>query len=202
LAQLDFFALDEDVEDVLRFVYDQTDCRMFESRSRPGRSIREFPSLQLLLDSDHRDVNHGRFNLRFFSPAANFEPTFREIVLTETGKIKTIFDGVPVYQIVQGGYLDTEDDVLRWSTFSHWNEAGAKQRSTIPDEVLEQVDWKALRRVSGQIQRHIKNRLAVAKVRTRPVLSHAYSSMADGLRLFGGPGIVDSSSSRLEVLEN
>ena len=56
-----------------------------------------------------------------------------------------------------------------------------------------------MRRVSGKIQRHIKNKLAVAKVRTRPVLPAAYEGLNDSLTLWAGPGVVDKSSDLLEI---
>jgi hypothetical protein len=199
LAQLDFYALTSDIEQVLAFVFDQTDCRVFEAYSRPGHQLREFPTLNDLRDSDFLETNHGRYFVRLLSRSINVDPIIREFTLTKTGQLRQEVNSPGMFQIVEGHRIDIENDALSWSTFGHWNEAGAKQRSSYPDDLLEAVDWKMVRRVSGQIQRHIKNKLAVAKIRTRPVLPAAYEGLNDSLTLWAGPGIVDKSSDRLEV---
>ncbi len=201
MAQLDFYALRSDIELVLAFVFDQTDCLVFESYSRPGHELREFSSLDSLRESDFLEANHGRYFLRLLSRTINCEPAIREFTLTETGQIRQEINGPGMFQIVEGHRLDTQENALNWSTFGHWNEAGAKQRSSYPDDQLEAVDWIRMRRISGQIQRHIKNKLAVAKVRTRPVLPGAYNGLDDSLVLWAGPGTVDKSSDHLEVYD-
>lgn len=199
MAQLDFYALRSDIELVLEFVFDQTDCRVFESYSRPGYELREFLSLDSLRESDFLEANHGRYFLRLLSRSINCEPTVREFTLTKTGQTRQAVNAPGMFQITEGHRLDTQDDALSWSTFGHWNEAGAKQRSNYPDDLLEAVDWKRMRRISGQIQRHIKNKLAVAKIRTRPVLPGAYKGLDESLTLWAGPGVVSKSSDSLDV---
>ena len=199
MAQLDFYALSSDIEQILAFVFDQTDCRVFEAYSRPGRKLREFRTLDELQESDFLEANHGRYFLRLLSQSIKVDPIIREFILTKTGQSRQEVNSPGMFQIVEGHRLDAQNDALSWSTFGHWNEAGAKQRSNYPDDLLESVDWKAMRRVSGKIQRHIKNKLAVAKIRTRPILPAAYEGLNDSLTLWAGPGVVDKSSDRLEV---
>ena len=199
MAQLDFFALRSDIERVLAFVFDQTDCRVFEAYSRPGHKLREFENLSDLRESDFLEANHGRYFVRLLSRSVGVDPIIREFTLTKTGQFRQEVNSPGMFQIVEGHLIDTENDALSWSTFGHWNEAGAKQRSNYPDDLLEAVDWKTMRRISGQIQRHIKNKLAVAKIRTRPVLPAAFEGLSDSLTLWAGPGVVDRSSDRLEV---
>lgn len=186
---------------VLEFVFEQTDCRVFESYSRPDCELREFSSLESLRESDLLEANHGRYFLRLLSRTINCEPIIREFTLTKTGQTRQEVSGPGMYQIVEGHRLDTESDALSWSTFGHWNEAGAKERSNFPDELLESVDWKRMRRISGQIQRHIKNKLAVAKIRTRPILPDAFRGLDETLTLWAGPGVVNKASDRLEIYE-
>ena len=104
-----------------------------------------------------------------------------------------------MFQIDQGQRLDTQNDALSWSTFSHWNEAGAKQRSNCPDELLDAVDWGKMRRISVQICRRIKHKLAVARLGTRPIFPGAFEAMKGSLALWQGPGIVDLTSTELDV---
>ena len=201
MAQLGFYALRSDIELVLEFVFDQTDCRVFESYSRPGHELREFTSLDSLRESDFLESNHGRYFLRLVSRATNCDPIVREFALTKTGQKRQEINGPGMFQINEGHRLDTQENALNWSTFGHWNEAGAKQRSNYSDDQLEACDWKGMRRVSGQIQRHIKNKLAVAKIGTRPVLPGAFTNLDNSLTLWAGPGVVSKASDRLEVFD-
>lgn len=199
MAQLDFFALRDDIESVIKYVFDETDCRVFEAYSRPGFELREFTSLTALPDSDYLDANGGRYFLRLISRSADCDPILREFTLTKTGQQRFKVEAPAMFQITQGDRLNTARDALSWSIYSHWNEAGAKERSYYSDDVLDAVDWRAMRRVSGRIYRFIKNRLAVAKVDHRPVLPCAFSEIDNGLTLWRGPGIVDRTSEKLQV---
>ncbi|MEO0574355.1 MAG: hypothetical protein AAF004_02745 [Pseudomonadota bacterium] len=201
MAQLDFYALRSDIETILEFVFEQTDCRVFESYSRPSHELREFSSLDSLRGSDFLEANHGRYFLRLLSKSINCEPIIREFTLTKTGQKRQEVNGPGMFQIDEGHRLDTQGDALSWSTFRHWNEAGAKQRSSFPDELLETVDWKRMRRISGQIQRHIRNKLAVAKIRTRPILPDAFRVLDESQFLWAGPGVVAKGSDRIEVYD-
>lgn len=199
MAQLDFFALRKDIESVVEYIFDETDCRVFEAYSRPGHELREFNNLEALRDSDHLEANHGRYFIRVISRSVNCDPIFNEFTLTKTGQKRFDVEAPPMFQITQGHTLDDADGALYWSVYSHWNEAGAKERSYYPDEVLDAVDWKAVRKVSGRIYRFIKNKLAVANVGPRPVLPCAFKAMDNDLTLWRGPGIVDRSSGELQV---
>jgi len=186
---------------VLEFIFDQTDCRVFESYSRPGHELREFPSLDYLRESDFLESNHGRYSLCLVSRSINCDPIVEEFTLTKTGQKRQRINGPGMFQINEGQRLDTQENALNWSKFAHWNEAGAKQRSNFSDDQLEGVDWKGMRRISGQIQRHIKNKLAVAKIGTRPILPGAFTGLDDSLTLWAGPGVVRKASGRLEIFD-
>ncbi len=173
MAQLDFYALQSDIELLLRFVFDHTDCRVFEAYSRPGHQLREFSSLDSIRESDVRESNHGRYFLRFISRTINADPIIREYTLIKSGQARHVIESPGLYQLLEGTGKDSDTSALARSVFSHWNEAGAKQRSAHPADVLEALDWRKMRRISGQIQRHIKNRLAVAKIDACPVLPGA-----------------------------
>ena len=199
MAQLDFFALKSDIERVLEFVFNQTDCRVYEAYSRPGHKLREFTNLDHIVESDFLEANHNRYFVRLLSRSVGIDPVITECTLAKTGEVRQEVYSPGIFQIVEGQRLDNQNDALSWSTFSHWSEAGAKQRGAYSDELIEAIDWKAMRRVSGQIQRHIKIKLAVAKIRTRPILPAAFEGLGDSLKLWAGPGVVDRASDRLEI---
>lgn len=74
-----------------------------------------------------------------------------------------------------------------------WNEAGARQRSFYSDAQLDEIDWRELERLSSRMSRFIRGNLAVAKLGSYPILRHAYSAMADGLKLWIGRAIAIGS---------
>ncbi len=76
-----------------------------------------------------------------------------------------------------------ESGLLHFSSFSHWNEAGALQRSALP---TEDIDWPAMRLISGKIHRHVRNKLAVAKLYSASVLPRAYEALGPGLGIWYG----------------
>ena len=200
MAQLNFFAITSDIELVLEFVFEQTDCRVFEAYSRPGCELREFTNISQLRESDFLDANHGRYFLRALSRGVGIEPIVKEFTLDKTGEKRQSIDAPAMFQVVQGGPAITESNAIRSSTFSHWNEAGAKQRSVYTDDLLNRTNWKHMRLVSGQTHRHIKNKLAVARLHSQPVLPGIFHALGDTLHLDGYPESVGKDSPELEVL--
>lgn len=180
MAQLDFFALDEDFYSLMQFVFVETDMIIFEAYSRIDREIRQIMSVEHLRDiADERRA--GGFLLRGWFPEATDTPSFRTYRLNpEVGKHRTSVEGAGVVQFSQGvidlGYL-------KFSSFSHWNEAGAIQRGVLG---AENVNWAALRRHSGRVHRHVRHKLSVAKASTASVLPQAFSAVGDGLSLWYG----------------
>jgi len=82
-------------------------------------------------------------------------------------------------------YLDgLKDGIIYHTHFGHWNEAGARERSIYP---ADDCDWKALAKLSGRIQRHIRGKLAGGKPYSRPILHQAFDAIHHGQRLWFGP---------------
>jgi len=90
-------------------------------------------------------------------------------------------------------YLDgRRDGVICHTHYGHWNEAGARERSM---HSADDCDWQALAKLSGRIQRHIRNRLAAAKLHARPVLHQAFSAVERGCGLKFGAAVHHADSS-------
>jgi hypothetical protein len=85
--------------------------------------------------------------------------------------------GVGLLQLHFGGRYER---VITASHFGHWNEAGARERAAGDPDT---VDWRALTRLSGRIQRHIRNHMAVGKLRACPILPAAFTALESGLGL-------------------
>src|SRR5262249_35114621 len=89
-------------------------------------------------------------------------------------------------------YLDgLRDGVICHTHYGHWNETGARQRSMHP---ANDCDWQALAKLSGRIQRHIRAKLAAAKLYARPVLHEAFTAVQRGYGLEFGAAVHHAGS--------
>jgi hypothetical protein len=187
MAQLDYFALDEDFYDLMQFVLSETGIVMYEAYSRIDSEIRRVTSVnELRAMADERLA--GGLLLRGWFPDVQDTVNFRRFKLNpEVGSHRTSLEGASVMQFAQGRI---DRGRLKCSTFSHWNEAGALHRG-IPD--ANGVNWAIMRRYSGRIHRHVRNKLAVAKLQSAAVLPHAYAAVASGLSLWYGQEVKHES---------
>ena len=179
MANLDFFATRADMIDLLRFLYTETDCVVFESYSAYDAELRRFSSVELLdaaypIGSDPH--GHGyAIPLQLWSPSVARPPHIKRISLSLPGhSFRYCVESAGLIQLYLGGICG---DYISQSHFGHWNEAGAKQRCILP---ATDVDWPSLRSLSARIQRHIKRHLATAKYQARYVLTHAYNALRHG----------------------
>ena len=180
MAQLDFIAVDQDFYDIMQFVFSETDLIVYEADSRIDHEIRRFESVEELAGTVG-DRKAGGFLLRAWSPAVTETPIFETFKLIPgVGSHRTTVGGAGVMQFQQG---HVERGHLHSSAFSHWNEAGARGRN-IPG--AEEVDWAAMRRLSGRVCRHLHNKLAVAAIGSSPVLTHAYAALGPDLSIWYG----------------
>ncbi|TXK59749.1 hypothetical protein [Alkalisalibacterium limincola] len=192
MAQLDFFAVDRDFYEVMNFVFSETDLIVYEAYSRFDMEIRRFTSVTEL-EAAAEDRRAGGFLLRAWSPAVTSTPIFETFKLKpEVGSHRTTVGGPGLVQFQQG---HVERGHLHFSTFSHWNEAGALQRG-LPG--AEEVNWKAMRKLSGRIHRHLRNKLAVASIRSASVLEHAYAVLGPDLSIWYGKEYKQGSEGLVE----
>lgn len=183
MANLDFFATRPDFEQLFAFLYGETDFRVFESYSEFGQSVREFPSFADLCSAfDVGRDKHGSGSaatLQLWSPSVMAEPKIERIELDpeKCGGFKFRFcvSGYGLVQLYLGG---VHDRVITKSHYGHFSERGAAQWGDVSD-----VNWGALGKISGRVQRHIRRKLAVAKVPGRPVLAGAYQLNTEGYEL-------------------
>jgi len=173
---LDFYALRDDICELVHFIYEETDARVFESYSRHDTELREFRSLEELSSAFELGIDpygSGRATtLQLWFPSVTRDAKVKRINLKVKGhSFRYCIEGTGLVQLYLGGKHEGE---ITDSHLGHNNEAGARGRAP---ESAAAIDWGALRKVSRRIQRHIRNKLAVAKLYTRPVLPAAFSSL-------------------------
>jgi hypothetical protein len=171
-GNLDFFAAEADMRNILDFLFSSTDVRVFESYSEFGKELREFHSTDELaafpLGTDQYG-NGTAIMLKLWSPSV-----MRDLTITRIDLNPRFCNGHTFRYSMEGGglmhlYLGgvCERDVTK-SNFGHFSQAAARTWN-----LEEGVNWDALKTLSNRIQYHIRKRLAVDKAWGMPVLPQA-----------------------------
>lgn len=195
MANLDFYALEDDLRDLIRFLYTETDVVIFELASEFDRDIRQFRTLSELEAVFHLGTCRAG-HLQLWSPTVMKQPVIQRIELTRVPGHSFRYEarGAGLIQL----YLDgSKDGVIYHTHYGHWNKAGAYERSIYP---ADDCDWDQLTKVSGRIQRYIQGKLAAAKLYARPILRHAFNAVEEGQGLWWGPDIKHAGSSDIKAI--
>jgi len=187
MANLDFYAVREDMLNLLKFIYAETDCRVFESYSRFDQSLREFTSAEQLLSAyDIGRDPHGNGHavlLELWSPSVSSRVKIERIALNpqkcDGHTFRYNVTGWGLMQLYLGG---EHDGAITHSHFGHNSLKRAQAwETTLIDEVgpVSEWDWDLLMKVSRKIQYHIRKRLAASKVDSRPILREANRKLAE-----------------------
>ena len=193
MANLDFYALGDDLRMLLRFIYDETDVVAYELASEFDREARRFASLAEL-EAVFELGAYRAGHLQLWSPSVMARPVIRRINLKVPGhSFRYAVEGAGLIQLDLDGQ---RDGVIYHTHFGHWSEAGARQRSM---HSADDCNWRALGQLSGRIQRYIRGKLATAKLHARPVLYHAFNAVQSGQGLSFGPDIHRANSPDLRV---
>jgi len=182
-VNLDFFAADLDQKAIMDFLFASTDVRVFESYSLPGAALREFKSTAEVCRAYELGVVRTGGGtvvlLQLWSPSVMAELAITRFSLDpgacEGHKFRFRIDGGGLIQLYFGGVCDR---VITRSHFGHQS----KSRVQAWGQDLG-VDWNALSRLSGRIQRHIRNHLAAAKTQSCPILCKAFERARSGFEL-------------------
>jgi hypothetical protein len=190
MAVCDFYALGDDLRQIFRYVFAETDIVAYELSSDPERPPRQFHSLTEI-ESAFLLGSYRAGHVQLWSPAASVPPVIRRVEIKyPTPTFRYAVEGAGLMQF----YLDGKKDGIIYHThFGHWNEAGARQRSIHP---ADDCDWPVLAKLSRKIQYHIRRKLAAATFYARPVLSQALEAVDGGDELWWTSGTAHRADSR------
>ncbi len=182
-ANLDFFAAENDQRAVLEFLFADTDVRAFESYSRFGEEIREFRSIEELAASHELGIDHHgngtAILLQLWSPSVFSKLTITKISLNpahcDGHKFRYRIDGGGLMHLYLGG---VHERVVTQSHFGHQSETRAQRWG-----VDHGINWKSLKAISNRVHYHLRNRLAVAKAASCPVMQQAFELSRSGYEL-------------------
>jgi hypothetical protein len=177
VAQTTSHAARSDEIGVLRFVFAETDCHVYEAYSRSDHELRRFASADEVCDAfqvgSDRPKETRTVLLDLWSPATRGEVivTRRELKLRgATFRHET--DGWGLFRLQLSG---SGDGVVNDSWFAHNTEKRAQRLSDAYVELgpPDAWDWGAVTKIGRRIIYHLRNRIAVAKVDSAVVLPEA-----------------------------
>jgi hypothetical protein len=195
MANLDFYASGDDLRSLLAFVYAETDVVIYELSSRENCELRCFHTVSELTEAFDLGA-YETAHLSLWSPSVRPRPLIERVETTRAPVPFFRYDirGAGLIHLHLSG---VRDGVIRHSHFGHWDEARAKY---LPEELVRDCDWAALRRLSGKIQRHIRGKCARFKLRSRPVLHQAWNMVQQEYGLMLGSTIHRAGSAAFEEI--
>jgi hypothetical protein len=206
MAQMDFYALREDIRSLFHFIFEETDLEVFEMNSELDAALRHFRSFHDLDRAFHLGVdkfgNASETHLALWSPSvsAKPEPTLVNLDPRMEHHFRYTLEESATGLIVLHLGGDHEGMITESCCF-HWNEAGARCKGA---KDVDSIRWSRLARISGKIQRHVRGKMAVAKVRglARVVLPQAFASLHGGLTLKGIPDRLKADAPEIQMLKS
>lgn len=174
-----FFAGPNDLADLMRFVYTETDCRVYEAYSMPDQQRREFSTL----DSVAPIFLTAAPQLVLWSPSVGAPPMVRRVDFTR-GAVpghthRYVTEGCSLVTLVCGA---AGQDVLNASRLGWWTEASARRKAD-PSLSPERVNWAELAALGRRFRSHIVREMRRARAGDLPVLAQALSLTLEGARL-------------------
>lgn len=193
MANLDFYAVGDDLRDLVEYIFAETDIVMYELASEFDKEARQFRSLSEVEAVFHLGTYRAG-DLQLWSPSVMERPVIRRIDLIRVPghSFRYAVEGAGLIQL----YLDgVQGGVVYHTHFGHWSEAGARKRSI---NSADDCDWRLLAKLSGRIQRYIQGR-AAARLHSCPILRQCFAEVQQGAGLQFGPGIHHANSKGIVV---
>jgi len=187
MPNLDFYAVAADFDAVLEYVFAKSECRVFESYSAFDSELIEFSSADMLKEKfriGQCTSDTPSTLLQLVVPGASTFYRIRRIdLLPEKCRGHTFrytIEGWGLIQLYLGG-IGPRGVVA--SHTNHNSEARARAwQATCPEmESTGAWDWTQVTAVSSAFNRYIRNKLAVNKLGSRPVLPAAQEAFDAGL---------------------
>lgn len=189
MPNCDFYAAKNDLDAVLTFVFDDMNCRVFESYSQPDNSLIEFGSLAQLLsvaEIGACDLSGHSALLQLWPIAASDNVNIKKFQLDPTksngAQFRYNIEGWGLIQLYLGGIRGQK------IFHSHTNHNSEKRALKWSDTYSSELgnpkvwNWKTVTSESGKLNRFIR-KLAISTNNGRPILPYASALIDDGYTL-------------------
>lgn len=185
MPNCDFYAIDKDLSDVLSFVFDELEVRVFELSSGYDRELREFNSISELYESyriGECKGNTSSVNLQLWPTTALGEIKINRITLNSKScngaEFRHQISGWGLIQLYLGG--KSKSGIVHSHTNHNSEKRALKWSSSSEDQgAVSSWIWEEVNRVSSKLNRHIK-KLAVSNINSRPVMPNAHMAIEGG----------------------
>lgn len=172
-----FYAGKKDKLEILEFIFEETDLKVYDLDSPYGKEICEYKSADEI--ASKFDLNKGdKFALTFqlWSPKHEGKPIFRKIKLDpkrcngHTFRYST--DGWGMIQLYFGGI---KNHSLNQSHIGHFNEKGALRNklSNHFNGKVDQWNWKEISKTSRKLKYQIHSKFAIDKIGSVGIMKEA-----------------------------
>ena len=188
MPNCDFYAVGEDLEKVLEYVFSEVECRVFESYSPCDQKLAEFTKVSEIAARyplGKCKTTESSVNLELWPTRASKQVRVKKIRLdpkrSKGAKYRFTIEGWGLIQLHLGG--ESKLGIISSHT-NHFTEKGARKWESMTGTFFHRVsawDWKEVSRLSSQINRHIRQKLAVDKIGSRPVLPEAAELIIKGV---------------------
>jgi len=173
---------------LLDFIIQQTGCDVFESYSALNRPLVQFSSSAAILEAFD---GAGGVNLGLMLYAPEMRGRFR---IRRFDLSRDLFPDEPWRETIEGwGLIQLELAGVRAGRLGHCHtnhnsETRAfRWEPTYPDfPPVSEWNFKAVTSISSRINRHVRGKLAVSKIGSRPVLAGAQALLDSGIVILGG----------------
>jgi hypothetical protein len=190
MPNLDFYAVDQDFDEVLGFVFATSACRVFEAYSPPDTELAEFHSVEEIRARYPLGTCRGRVHSAHLMlwPIKASTAVFVGRIDLKPGSCggathRYRVEGWGLIQLALGG-RGPEGIVVSHTNHNSAARATAWESSPYADRLgpVSAWDWAEVTRASRQLNNHVRRRLAVDKVGSRSVLPCAAEALAAGTR--------------------
>ena len=185
-----FYADFEDKIDILNFIFNELELKVFDSYSKPEKSIIEYKNTDDIISCV--DLKNGTEYAQTFKL---WHPNFSTDVLIEKINLNpekcdghTFRYAIRGWGMIQLSFGGLDKNRLHPSSISHFNEKGAlrKETSNHINGKVSDWNWKEISRVSRKLKYHIEKKLIVEKINHFGILKTAYNSKENGIELAYG----------------
>lgn len=189
MPNCDFYAVGDDHRAILKFVFDELACDVYELGSEPGRTCAQFRSLDEIMSlyrfTDWAEQNRSLL-LQLHPHDAGGKVTFKETILKyPASPDKAVTYSSQGWGLIQLYLQPPRKGILQNSHTNHNSETRAHNwHSTITDMGNpSEWNWPAVNRCSRRLNSFIR-KSAVDQVHSQVVLPQAQSMRASGLKFW------------------
>lgn len=196
--QANFFATTEDWVTLWGWVMAIPGMRVVEHYSRPDLPNRNFRTIEEI----EAAIRANDFSMAAWPSAVGGQPRVERIDFEPNTARKLGAKGRWAFRspalITFMRHNEQKVGCLSPSYLSCWSEAGARQRSMLPEDFLNEVDWKAFDSVTRGLQRKMRANSDLA-LSAAPILPDAAQQLESGtLNLWGWGEVITASSTLIK----